>query len=176
MSENDQTNHISEFNDDSLEGIAKEIVVKRMVLIVHLWAYLFINLLLFIINYLVDYDYRWHFWVLTSWGLILSLHGLTYLLYKQGIENLASLGMVYHAAFYVLVNLFLLFVDWFSTVNMGTEIHWFWYPLGLWGVVLVIHLVVFLYVVPKKGQSDAQGWMDRKIEEEMQKIKNLEGK
>ena len=82
---------INEFNDSSVRRIAKQMIVRRYVVILHCWIYVFTNLLLFVINFLTNgLDYWWFLWPVTGWGLALSVHGFSYWIYTKGIVNIAK--------------------------------------------------------------------------------------
>jgi 2TM domain len=176
MATNDQDNSgkdakISEFNDDSIRDIAKEIIVKRYILVMHLWIYALVNLLLFAINYLADFSYMWFLWAITGWGIGLFIHIYSYIVFKKGVINYSSVGLIYHFGFYICVNIFLFFIDAFTTIDQGIVLDWFWWPFFSWTAVIALHLIVYMYVVPKKGQEEFTNWMDRKIEMELKKMK-----
>lgn len=161
---------ISEFNDDSLRQIAREVVRRRVALNAHIWAYIFVNIVLFVINYLVDYSYPWHLWAITGWGMALVIHLMVYMFYKKGIENLSTLTLIIHVVIYLIVNIFLIFIAWFTN-EAGTGIAtWVWYPVGFWALLIGVHLVIYFYITPKKGEPAHKSWVDRKIDEELKKI------
>lgn len=83
-----------------------------------------------------------------------------YLRAKKRVENLK--GFYIHLTAYVLVNTFILFIN-LSTFEGEW---WFFYPLGGWGIGLIIHgLTVFA-----SGTFGAD-WEERKIKEYMEKDK-----
>lgn len=161
---------IPEFDEVGLRKIAKEIILQRFFLIVHCLVYVFVNLLLFVINFLTNWSYPWFLWAVTGWGVVFTTHGFYYVLYKKGVVNISSLGILYDLWGFFIVNLFLLFVNLFTNVPMWTLHPWFWFPLASWGAILIIHAVIYFYIVPSKEDSPEKNWLERKIDKELQKI------
>ena len=160
---------IEEFNTDSLRQIAREIVVRRFSLRVHWIAYIFINLLLFVINYYIDYSYPWHYWALVGWGVAILLHSFSYLTYRKGLIATASTGLlVYHIFFYLVINALLLFINWFT--NPTQTLSWFYWPLGTWGAVIVVHCIFYYSNRPRKPEDARKSWIDRQVDEELRKV------
>ncbi|MHA1519181.1 MAG: 2TM domain-containing protein [Promethearchaeota archaeon] len=172
-SENVDSEKISAFDEHGLRKIAKEIILQRIFLILHGLLYIFVNLLLFAINYLTNWEYPWFLWAVTGWGIILSTHSLQFILYKKGVVNLSTLGMVYHVWGFIIINLFLLFISFFTNDPMWSFHPWFWISFGSWSAILIIHAVLYFYIVPAKGESSDKNWLERKIDKEMQKLKKM---
>ncbi|QEE17287.1 2TM domain-containing protein [Promethearchaeum syntrophicum] len=162
---------LNEFSNDSLRKIAKEVIVRKFVLILHIWVYILVNLLLFAINYFTYPTYFWCLWPLTAWMMILILHILSHVLFRKGIVDLHTVFILYHLVFYVVINLFLIFTNWYTTEVGTSRMSWVWWIIAPWGILLIIHLIVFFYVVPKHGESPNRNWLDRKIDQELEKMK-----
>ncbi len=183
MSNNNNTSQpskIGEFNDGSLRNIAKEIVMRRLILKVHGIVYLLVNLLLFIINIMTNSqywdaysssytnkgEYLWHLWPIVCWGIALLIHAFNYVTYRKGLILSASAGFIaYHTFVYCIVNGLLLFINWFT---QGI-ISWALWPLGFWGFGLIIHVYIYYSHKPKKGEDSHKSWFDRQVEAEMKK-------
>ena len=65
MSNLDQEKNHEENHDTRLAGLK-----------IHFGVYIGVNLLLFVINFLTGYAYRWHMWPLMSWGIGIALHAV----------------------------------------------------------------------------------------------------
>ena len=165
---------LTEFNRESLAKIAREIVIRRYVLILHTWVYIFVNILLFIINYFVSPNYPWSFWPLTAWALVLILHGITYKIFRKGIIHPGTIAMIYHASSFVLGLSLIFFISIFTAEPRWSLTQWFLWPLFGWSLGFLFHLVVFFYFVPKNSENDQKGWVERKIEKELEQLKNQE--
>ena len=168
---------LNEFSDSSLRRIAKEVVLRRFVLILHISTYILVNLLLFAINYFTYPEYYWFFWPLTGWLMVLIVHIFSHIMYKRGIVDLNTVVFLYHLVFYLVINGFLLFANWFISLSAtgSSKITWALWVIGPWGILLIIHLIVFFYMVPKQGESPNKNWLDRKIDEELERIKKNYG-
>jgi hypothetical protein len=160
---------LNEFSNESLRKIAKEVVVRKFVLILHIWVYILVNLLLFAINYFTSPDYFWFLWPLTAWMMILVGHIFAHMMFQKGIVDLHTVFILYHLVFYVVINLFLIFTNVFTTDP--SRLTWVWWILGPWSILFIIHFIVFFYVVPKRGESPNRNWLDRKIDEELERMK-----
>jgi hypothetical protein len=161
---------IKEFNRESLKRIAREIVIRRYILILHVWVYIFVNILLFVINYFVPSDYLWFLWPLTAWAILLFQHVVTYTIFRKGIIHGGTIGITYHLTAFILVNSFLFFVSLFTSDPPWTFTSWFLWPLGIWGLGLLGHATIYFYIVPKKNEIPHKGWIERKIEKELKKL------
>ncbi|EJQ00061.1 MULTISPECIES: 2TM domain-containing protein [Bacillus] len=83
-----------------------------------------------------------------------------YLRAKKRMENLKAFYI--HLTVYILVNLMLFFIN----VSSDSSKLWFLYPLGGWGIGIVIHgLTTFPFGIFGKE------WEERKIKEYMEKDK-----
>ena len=173
---------ISEFSDDSLKEIAKEIVVKRTVLLIHFAVYCAVNALLVGINYGVSkfedgLQDVWAMWAIMGWGIGLMIHCLHYIIFKKGIVNYSSIGATYHIGIYIIVFAFLVFTDYLP----DSALSWVWWAVGPWGGAVVLHgLFVFIFLPrkakkPEKGKVEKKSYIDRKIEAELEKIKKKDG-
>ncbi|MDM5463147.1 MULTISPECIES: 2TM domain-containing protein [Bacillus cereus group] len=83
-----------------------------------------------------------------------------YLRAKKRVENLKAFYI--HLTVYILVNLMLFFIN----VSSDSSKLWFLYPLGGWGIGIVIHgLTTFPFGIFGKE------WEERKIKKYMEKDK-----
>lgn len=168
---------LNEFSNNSLRRIAKEVVIRKFVLILHIWVYFLVNLLLFIINYFTLPEYFWFLWPLTAWMMILFGHIFSHMMFRKGVVDLHSVFILYHLMFFVAINLFLVFTNWFTSPPGSSILTWVWWVILPWGVLLIIHFIVYFYVVPKRGESPNRNWLDRRIDEQLEKMnkKNTTG-
>ncbi|MHA1340095.1 MAG: 2TM domain-containing protein [Promethearchaeota archaeon] len=171
--ENIYNEKLSEFSEKSLRKIAKEIVFKRIVLKIHLVAYIFVNILIFSINYSylpdkTDIFGYWVLWVITSWGLAVLLHAFIYISFRYGLftSNL-KLALSYHSFITIIICFFLIFADWFST----GKFEWFWWPSAALICALLIHFYTYFVVKPKKNEDPTKSYIERKVDRELRKIK-----
>ena len=83
-----------------------------------------------------------------------------YLRAKKRVENLKAFYI--HLTVYILVNLMLFFIN----ISSDSSKLWFLYPLGGWGIGIVIHgLTTFPFGIFGKE------WEERKIKKYMEKDK-----
>jgi len=168
MNENNKEGNIKEFSTESMRNIAKEIILRRMILFVHLSAYFFVNILLIVINLLTDQSYLWSIWSVTSWGIAILIHIFNYLVFKKGLFPSSGLaGLAYHIAIYVIVCLYLVFVNYFT---LGLDRLWVLWAAIPWGFGVVLHFWFHSINKPKKGEK-GKSWLERKINKELGKIR-----
>ena len=168
--ENAEEKKISEFNEKSLRDIAREIVGRRLGLRIHWIAYILVNILLFVINYFTNFSYYWFLWPLTCWGVAIAIHTFSYVVYRRGLVSTTAGGLIaYHTFIFIVVNLLLLFINWFT--SSPHAINWFFWPLGCWGAGLIVHWVFYLNSRPKNPNEAHKSWMDRQIDEELARVK-----
>jgi len=167
---------ITEFNNNSLRNIAREMIVRKYAFIIHSWVYFFVNLIIYIIYHSIgQFAYPWFLWPIAGGGTLLLSHGFTYWIYRKGIVQASTIGFAYHLFSYVLINILLLFIACFTN-NPRWKFpvwgkSWFYLPLLSWGFILVVHFTVYLYVRPKPGEPEGKRWLDRLTEKEYHKMK-----
>jgi len=155
-----------EFSEEALKKIAKEKVGKRLAIQIHAAAYVGVNILLVAINLLTNPSYWWFLWPLCSWAIGLTMHVASYLIWLAGVTSRSKTGLLYHVVAFTSVNTYLVFVWWMS----GSGFMWFLFPLFGWLVCLIIHSVA---IRPKSGEMS---WMDKKVDDELAKLKAKEWK
>ena len=141
--------------DQEFSGL-KKILTNRILFIIHLFAYVAINLLLILIwaviqptNDFLPTDYFLPFFPIFGWGFGIGFHALIYLMYNDKIKYLSKLrketgfkiAFIFHAWFYGSINLFLLILN-LTTLNT-LDFLWFLWPLGGWGIAFAFHAFGF---------------------------------
>lgn len=122
---------MDEINAD-LRISVKNIVIKRLILKIHLTAFLLTNLLLFLLNQIGDASYQWWPWATTGWLLVISPQ--IYLFLSRKSRTPLNL----HLFFFIMLNLYLTFLDIYSDYHYT----WAWIPLLGWGIFLIAHIVI----------------------------------
>lgn len=72
----------------------------------------------------------------------------------------ARVGFYIHLVIYIGINLMLFSLWWIQGADLVNP--WFIYPLIIWGIFVVINFIVVFVT---------QGFVERKVEEEVEKIK-----
>jgi hypothetical protein len=167
--ENNKDGNIKEFSNESMRNIAKEIILRRLSLFIHLTAYIFVNILLIIINLLTDPTYLWYLWSVTSWGIGILLHIFNYFAFKKGsFSSSGQSGLAYHIVIYVIVCSYLVFVNYFT---LGLDNLWVLWAVIPWGFGVFFHLWLRGLNKPKRGEDPKNSWLERKIKKELGRIK-----
>jgi hypothetical protein len=111
----------------------RQIIIRRLLYKSHVVVFLFINLLVILLNFaLGPRDYLWWPWVTTGWGTFLAFH--TFIYFKHGIRSLKAL----HMASFGILNMYMLFIDWYS----DQQLTWIWIVALTWAVFLTLHLLL----------------------------------
>jgi 2TM domain len=129
---------------------AKDRVIKRMLFVGNLITFVLTNLLLFVINYLSNYDNKWYLWSVSGWGAGLLLHGILYGLSFTKISRVATNSLIFHLAVFIIINPYIIFINLFDGSSFSTEITWFWYSFFLWSSILLTHFIVYLFLLTQK--------------------------
>ena len=145
--------------EEFLRSLAKKKVIRRTALQIHFIVYIFVNILLTFIN-LINSNYFWSLWSIVGWGVGLVFHSFAYF-------NPKGNGMIWHAFSYCVVNALLIFIYFFTTPNIYP---WYLWPLGLWGIGLCSHFIVYIIGKPRRGEDSSKSWINRKIDKEMKKL------
>lgn len=171
--ENNEEGNIKEFSTESMRNIAKEIILRRLSLLIHITAYFFVNILLIIINLLTDPTYLWFLWSVTSWGIGILLHIFNYLAFKKGFfSSSGQSGLAYHIVIYVIVCAYLVFVNYFNYFTLGFDTLWVVWAVIPWGFGLIFHFWLHNINRPKKGENPHEkSWLERKIKKELGRIR-----
>ncbi len=124
---------------------------NRILFIIHLFAYVAVSLLLTLIWGVTlanrTTNYFLPIFPILGWGIGLGFHAIIYLMYNDKVKYLSELRtqsgfkvlFLFHAWFYISVNLFLIVIN----LTFVTEVIWFFWPLGGWGVAFGFHAFGF---------------------------------
>ncbi len=139
--------------ENLIRGLAKKKLRARIFLKMHLIVYVFVNILLLTLNFLIDYSYPWHLWNLSSWGLGLSVHALGYSISNSKIRTKIGKFFLVNVYLYFAVNVYLLFVNWF--INAGT-LTWFYISWSSWSWGLLTLFICYSYIRLQKYHKNAR--------------------
>lgn len=114
---------------------------------VHVFFYLATMGLLILIWGVTGAGFFWPFFAIFGWGFAVGFHVITYLMYNDKIEYLSKVKeksafavlFIFHAWFYISVNVFLIIIN---LVLVRTVI-FFIYPLFFWGIAFLFHALGF---------------------------------
>ena len=127
-----------------------KIIKKRAIYqLTNLWV-LLAHILYFIIVSILLYSLNAYFWreqiqtLLEStlfWGTFLGVHTFGfYLFFYNNIMRKILKGLVLHVVIYASMNSWMMYFN----LNQSPNVIWFYYPLILWGIAIVIHTFVYL--------------------------------
>ena len=126
-------------------------IIKKQAIskLTNLWI-LLAHILYFIIVSILLYSLNIYFWreqiqpLLEStffWGTLLGVHAFGfYLFFYNDIMRKVLKGLVFHVVTYTSINGWMIYFNLSQSPNQI----WFYYPLILWGIAIVIHTFVFL--------------------------------
>lgn len=123
------------------------LLTNRILFALHLFTYCAVMGLLILIWAVTGAGFFWPFFAIFGWGFGSGFHTLVYLMYNDKIEYLSMVRheptfkvlFVFHAWFYITVNLFLLIIN----LAIVIETIFFIYPLMYWGIAFGFHTLGF---------------------------------
>ncbi len=176
----EEARKLAEFDETSLAHISKEIVIRRTVLIGHIITDVFVGILLFVINYFTTpnvFTYPWVLWAVSGMIFLLCVHCIAYYIFRRGYIYVATESIVAHTGAYLIGNAYLFFINWFS--NYGYNLlhpstprgfpTWAWWSLGGWSAALLLHIIIFIMIVPLNHEPKDARWLERKVYTEILK-------
>nr|MDO8117713.1 2TM domain-containing protein [Candidatus Sigynarchaeota archaeon] len=169
MSEKTKT---TPFSEEELKTIAKEKVLQRLAVRVHLLAYIGVNIALFVLNYMINgLSTIWFVYPLAGWLIGITAHGVYYILYSKGVSS-RKVGLFIHAAVYVVGSFSMLVINYFS----GFTYMWFLWPAIFWCFGVLFHAIGLKFsgkTIDEAGEK--KSWLERNAEKELQKAKRKSG-
>src|SRR6056297_1801540 len=126
---------------DEIQIYSKIIGNSKNLLLIHSIAYILINSVLFVVNFFFyPEEYQFCPWVILGWGIFYYFHLYLYLM--NGIKSFFNV----HLYFYIYMNIFFVFIDFYSDLVLN----WFLYPILGWFVLLVVHKLFFSEKIDKE--------------------------
>jgi hypothetical protein len=162
----------SPFSDEELKRIAKQKVLMKFALKIHVLAFIGVNIALFAINYFTTgLSPIWFVYPLAGWFMGIVAHGTVYFAYSHGVSGTKT-GVLINAAVYAASVPALLAINIFSYANYL----WFLWPAIFWLLGVVIHAVATKTATSKKGEKEPKkSWLEKGVEKELQKVKRNNG-
>ena len=119
----------------------------RILFALHLFTYCAVMGLLILIWAVTGAGFFWPFFAIFGWGFASGFHALVYLMYNDKIDYLSKIRhdpafkvlFIFHAWFYITVNIFLLIIN----LAIATGVIFFIYPLMYWGIAFGFHMMGF---------------------------------
>ncbi len=162
----------SPFSDEELKRIAKQKVLMKFALKIHVLSFIGVNIALFVINYLTSgLTTIWFVYPLAGWFMGIIAHGAVYYAYSHGVSG-SKTGVLMNAAVYAASVPALLAINLFSYPYYL----WFLWPAIFWLLGVVIHAVAIKMSRSKKeAKEPKKSWLEKGVEKEMQKAKRNAG-
>jgi hypothetical protein len=158
----------AEFSEETLRKIAAQKVTFRFSVKIHAICYVFINILLIILNLILESTYLWFFFPLLGWLIGLVVHGLAYLLWSRGIHY-GKRAIAFNITIYGFTMLLLVAINY---ITSGT-LDWVVYPAISWGCGVAVHLILYQYVISlttnQAGKKPSR--KEQAIEKELEKMR-----
>ena len=158
------------FSEESLRKIAQQKVNFRYSVKIHLCVYIFVSILLLIIDLLFTPSYLWIIYPFFGWLIGLTIHFVSYILYARGVVPMAKRGVIFHLDTYFFTILFLILINSFTI----PEFLWVVFPIIFWGIALLLHIIIYL-VYYSSSNIDENGKIHSKrtraVEKELEKMK-----
>ncbi len=162
----------SGFSEESLRKIAAQKVSYRFSVKIHVTVFIFINLLLLIINYIFTPGDYWIVFPFFSWLIGVNLHAISYILYARGVYPMAKRGVIYHINSFLFV-MILLFITNLMTLQTSPNFYWVLFPAIFWGGLVVLHIIIYIRYFSRKIEKNQKSISrkERAVEKELQKMR-----
>lgn len=168
----EEAKKIEEFDENSLAHISKEIVIRRTVLIGHIITDGFVIVLLFVLNYFINFEYQWWLWACSGMLFLLCVHCIAYYIFRRGYIYVATESIIAHLGAYLIGNAYLFFINWFANYQTTRLFPtWAWWSIGGWTAALLLHAIIYVMIVPLNHEPKDARWIERKVYREIQKAK-----
>lgn len=169
--DNPGIDHRSPFSEEALREIAKEKVLWKLGVQVHVLGFVIVNLLLVAINIVADPGEIWFPYVLSCWATGLAIHVAVYLIYSRGIIGTNRRGLILSSVIVAMASQSLFVINYFS----GFSYKWFLWPVGALIAALIVYAVVCAIIIgPDEAGGVKRSWLEKRIDKEIQKAKDLE--
>ena len=143
--------------DKKLRKLAVEKVNFRISIYIDIFAFLFYNSALYIVNIMMFPDYLWIIYPFFGWLIGLTIHIANYIMYSRGIKDGVVISLVNHTAAYISVMCLLTII---SLYHNGIAM-WVIISYIFWGFGLVCHYIVFFYTTG--GASRRRNAIEREL-------------
>ena len=161
------------FSEENLRRIAALKIKFRLSVKIHLIAYILGIVLLISINVLFTPLILWFIYPIFGWLIGLMMHLTAYIVYAKGVYPIAKRAIIFNTVAYIFVNLLLFVINGHTDTLLMRSYLWFLYPVFFWGLVLIMHYIVYLGFYNKKlyEEGERQSRLERAIEKEMLKMR-----
>lgn len=168
VKQEDEMEHESPFSQDALRAIAKEKILWRLGVQIHFLAFLLVNVLLIVINWISNqWMTPWFVYPLSGWIIGFGAHLTIFFIYSKGVIGENKKAMILHVVISVLSSLALFNINFFSNFN----VMWFIYPVIALLISDIVHFIVYKFIIKPSDTGESKSWMERKIDEELHKAK-----
>jgi uncharacterized Zn finger protein (UPF0148 family) len=119
-------------------------LLKKPVIVTNLLAYVIFNLLAFVSDILIPMNVRWYYWTIIAWGIVILIQVLLSAIYH--LLNLTPAGILLfvHTLAYLSLSTLIILMDAFSGQGFTDAIGWSLIPVAFWGVLYILHFIVYL--------------------------------
>ena len=164
----------NEFSEESLRKLAAQRIKFRSSVSIHLVFYIFVNIILFSINFItvqpmITFQTSWFLYPLLGWLIGLIMHALSYILVTRSVYPLAKRGIYYHLTAYLTVMVLLIV----NNLQIIPGYLWVLWPGIFWGIGVIGHIVIY-FTSFEANTNETGKFISRKeqaIEREMEKLR-----
>ncbi|MHA1679988.1 MAG: 2TM domain-containing protein [Promethearchaeota archaeon] len=169
----DDSGQKSPFSEEALKQIAKEKILWALGVKIHFAAFIGVNIMLFVIDYLTkapDAKY-WFVYPLVGWFVGFFTHFTVYMIYSRGVVGGKKKGFILHAVVSVLA-----FLATFA-INYYSDSSYLWFLWVLFGLIIsvIVHGVLYRSATRPENTESKKTWMEQKIEKELEKVRKKRG-
>ncbi|WP_457557814.1 2TM domain-containing protein [Candidatus Harpocratesius sp.] len=135
---------------------------------VHLITYVFINLILFVVNYTTNFDNMWFIYPLSGWGMLILIHTVAVVILNF-LSNSKQASLAIHASITMITSSYLIWNDWWD----NHRLNWILFAVVPLVLIWINHFI--LYQMMKKSDLSGKSRLDLLIQREYDKFR-LEGR
>ncbi len=140
--------------DEIRETWFSKFFASKIALIIHLFAYLSVNGLCYMLNLMFWNGRLWAWHVSLGWGIGLSVYLGFYYIFTSGIKSITKAIFLIHLIVYTTVNVYLTLIN-FVYMASWPGVLWAHIPALLWGFAVMMNFVLTI-MISGKGLSAAE--------------------
>ncbi|MFX0137303.1 MAG: 2TM domain-containing protein [Candidatus Hodarchaeota archaeon] len=127
--------------DEIRETWFSKFLAAKLTLIIHIFAYVSVNGLCYMLNLMFWHGRLWAWHVSLGWGIGLSIHLGLYYIFTSGMKSISKAIFLIHLIAYTTVNVYLTLINFVYMANWPGVI-WSHIPALLWGFGVLMNLIL----------------------------------
>jgi len=126
--------------DEIRETWFSKVFGMKLVLIIHLFCYLAVNALCYMLNFMIWEGRLWAWHVTAGWGIGIICHLVLYYVFTSGINSISKTILLTHSAVYAVVSVYLFLINIVYMWKLPGVL-WAHIPALLWGFGVILNFL-----------------------------------